>query len=144
MCSAWQRTLQGALVAFLLVTVGLLARYYPADGNQQLEQQVRGLAREVKLLKQEQAMPALVLNRYRNSICYIFGVYQVGFRGSGAGIARAYFRKRLCGGRWTAGHQSACGRALVRGPGFCGTSPPRGDSAAGKTGGILSRATRRQ
>ena len=24
-------------------------------------------------------MPSLVLNRYRNSICYIFGIYQVGF-----------------------------------------------------------------
>jgi len=80
-CSAWQRTLQGALAVFLVVSVGLVARYYPADGTQQLELQVRGLAREVKLLKQEQAMPALVLNRYRNSICYIFGVYQVGFAG---------------------------------------------------------------
>src|SRR5277367_1500905 len=26
-------------------------------------------------------MPALVLNRYRNSICYVFGVYRVGFAG---------------------------------------------------------------
>jgi hypothetical protein len=26
-------------------------------------------------------MPSLVLNRYRNSICYIFGIYQVGFQG---------------------------------------------------------------
>jgi S1-C subfamily serine protease len=80
-CTAWQRTLQGALGVFLLVAVALVARYYPADGTRELEQQVRGLVREVQLLKQEQAMPALVLNRYRNSICYIFGVYQVGFAG---------------------------------------------------------------
>ena len=26
-------------------------------------------------------MPAMVLNRYRNSVCYIYGVYQVGFAG---------------------------------------------------------------
>jgi len=30
-------------------------------------------------MRQEQGMPAMVLNRYRNSICYIHGVYQVGF-----------------------------------------------------------------
>src|SRR5580704_5620350 len=80
-CSAWQRLLQGALGAFLLVTVALVARYYPADGTKELEQQVSGLVREVQLLKQEQAMPALVLYRYRNSIGYIFGVYQVGYAG---------------------------------------------------------------
>ncbi|MGO9649076.1 MAG: serine protease [Terriglobales bacterium] len=80
-CTAWQRTVQGALGVFLLVTVALVARYYPADGATELELQVRGLVREVQLLKQEQAMPALVLHRYRNSICYIFGVYQVGFAG---------------------------------------------------------------
>ena len=34
---------------------------------------------QAQLLKQEQAMPVVVLNRYRNSICYVFGVYQVGF-----------------------------------------------------------------
>jgi serine protease Do len=37
------------------------------------------LSSEVQQLQQEQAMPAMVLNRYRNSICYIFGVYNVGF-----------------------------------------------------------------
>lgn len=31
-------------------------------------------------------MPALVLNRYRNSICYIFGVYRVGFDGHAAAV----------------------------------------------------------
>ena len=34
---------------------------------------------QVEQLKQDQAMPATVLNRYRNSIGYIYGVYQVGF-----------------------------------------------------------------
>jgi len=40
---------------------------------------VRQLSQQVQLLRQEQAMPAMVLTRYRNSICYVFGVYQVGF-----------------------------------------------------------------
>jgi S1-C subfamily serine protease len=40
---------------------------------------VQSLTRQVNQLKQEQAMPAMVLNHYRDSICYIFGVYEVGF-----------------------------------------------------------------
>ena len=45
-----------------------------------LQKQVHELTAQVDQLKQEQAMPAVVLNRYRNSIGYIYGVYQVGFR----------------------------------------------------------------
>jgi len=44
-----------------------------------LQQQVRELTAQVEQLKQEQGMPAVVLTRYRNSIGYIYGVYQVGF-----------------------------------------------------------------
>jgi len=44
-----------------------------------LEKEVRDLTMQVEQLKQDQAMPAVVLNRYRNSIGYIYGVYQVGF-----------------------------------------------------------------
>ena len=82
-CSAWQRAVQGALGVFLLATVGLLARYYPVTRTNELQLQVevQKLSREVQQLQQEQAMPVVVLNRYRNSICYIFGVYQVGFEG---------------------------------------------------------------
>ncbi len=80
-CSVWQRAVQTVIVAFLLVTALLLADYYPAAKTSPLEQQVQKLSYEVQQLKQEQAMPALVLNRYRNSICYIFGVYNVGFGG---------------------------------------------------------------
>jgi len=80
-CGAWQRTVQGVLGVFFVSTLCLVARYYPAAATHELEQQVQKLSREVQQLKQEQAMPALVLNRYRNSICYIFGVYQVGFNG---------------------------------------------------------------
>jgi hypothetical protein len=80
-CGIWQRTVQAILVGFLIFSALLLARYYPATVTKDFEQQVQRLTREVQQLRQEQAMPALVLNRYRNSICYIFGVYQVGFPG---------------------------------------------------------------
>jgi len=78
-CSVWQRTLQAGLGVFVLVSVGLVAHYYPSAANSDLRQQMVQLSREVQQLRQEQAMPAVVLNRYRNSICYIFGVYQIGF-----------------------------------------------------------------
>ncbi len=45
--------------------------------NELRKDELRQLTRDVDELKQEQAMPALVLNRYRNSICYIFGIYRV-------------------------------------------------------------------
>jgi serine protease Do len=80
-CGAWERTIQGALGLFVLVTLGLVAHYYQATKTSNLEVQVHTLAHEVQQLKQEQAMPAMVLNRYRNSICYVFGVFQVGFPG---------------------------------------------------------------
>src|SRR5581483_11581715 len=41
---------------------------------------------DLQELKQEQAMPAMVLTRYRNSICYIYGVYHVGFPGQRPGL----------------------------------------------------------
>lgn len=89
----WPRVIQGTLIAFFFVTVGLIAHFYytvqPADD---LQAEVQALSRQVEQLKQEQAMPAMVLNRYRNSICYIFGVYQVGFPGH-----RPSFRGRISG-----------------------------------------------
>jgi S1-C subfamily serine protease len=80
-CGAWERTVQAVLGTFLLVAVVLVAHYYPATKSHDLEQEVQSLKHEVQQLKREQTMPALVLNRYRNSICYIYGVYQVGFDG---------------------------------------------------------------
>ena len=56
-----------------------MAYYYWPPPSDNLHEQMQQLTQQVDELKQEQAMPALVLNRYRNSICYIFGVYQVGF-----------------------------------------------------------------
>jgi S1-C subfamily serine protease len=88
-CTIWQRMLEGGLAVCLLLGMILMVRYYPSAKSPDLEKsdlqrnelqrQVLQLGHEVQQLQQEQAMPALVLHRYRNSICYIFGVYQVGF-----------------------------------------------------------------
>src|ERR1700719_811706 len=52
----------------------------------EMHQQVQQLTQQVAQLEREQAMPALVLNRYRNSIGYIYGIYQVGFANQPAAI----------------------------------------------------------
>lgn len=63
----------------LLGTTGyVLSRYDPRPAERELQKQVQQLTAQVQQLKQEQAMPAMVLTRYRNSICYIYGVYHVG------------------------------------------------------------------
>jgi S1-C subfamily serine protease len=90
-CAAWQRALQAVLATFLLLGAGLLAHYYTPPPSNELTQRVQQLthqvnelqqlSRQVDQLQQEQTMPAMVLNRYRNSICYIFGIYQVGYAG---------------------------------------------------------------
>jgi trypsin-like peptidase len=78
-CTAWQRLVQAALIFFLAITLLVLARYFLNPNPKALQQQIHTLSQEVAELQQEQAMPSVVLNRYRNSICYIFGIYEVGF-----------------------------------------------------------------
>jgi hypothetical protein len=56
-----------------------MAHFYAPPPTDDLKDQVQQLHHQVEQLKQEQAMPVMVLNRYRNSICYIFGIYNVGF-----------------------------------------------------------------
>jgi Trypsin-like peptidase domain len=80
-CTIWPRAVQAGFGVFLLLTIALVAHYYPAAATRELQDEVQTLNHEVQQLKQEQAMPAFVLNRYRNSICYVFGVYHVGFNG---------------------------------------------------------------
>jgi S1-C subfamily serine protease len=81
---SWQQMIQGVLAVMMLIGALAMVHYYgrratqgiPADD---LQQRVHELTTEVEQLKQEQSMPAVVLNRYRNSIGYIYGVYQIGF-----------------------------------------------------------------
>ncbi len=81
---SWQQMLQGVLGVLLLLGALAMVHYYAPLAVQgappdDLQKQVHELTAQVEQLKQEEAMPAVVLNRYRNSIGYIYGVYQVGF-----------------------------------------------------------------
>ncbi len=88
---SWQQMVQAVLGLALLVGAVAMFHYYapvPRQSAQpdELQKQVNQLTRDVAQLEREQAMPALVLNRYRNSIGYIYGVYQVGFANQTAAI----------------------------------------------------------
>ena len=97
-CTMWARMVEVVLGVFLLVGTGFMAHYYapaaplpapapsPVLPHNDHQDELRQLTRDVDELKQEQAMPALVLNRYRNSICYIFGVYRVAMPGKPAAL----------------------------------------------------------
>jgi S1-C subfamily serine protease len=82
-CGSRRRTVQAVVGVFLLLAAIATVHYVPtaalrASGDD-LRTQVHELTAQVKQLKQEQSMPALVLNRYRNSIGYVYGIYHVGF-----------------------------------------------------------------
>jgi S1-C subfamily serine protease len=76
---SWTRLVEIAVAVLLVAGSALLVRFYSPEPTADLQNQVRQLNQQVQQLKQEQAMPVMVLNRYRNSICYVFGVYQVSF-----------------------------------------------------------------
>jgi len=79
-CDLWSRMMQAVLGIALLAGTGFMAHYYaPQPPSDNLKAQVQQLHQEVERLQQQQSMPKMVLNRYRNSICYIFGVYNVSF-----------------------------------------------------------------
>lgn len=83
-CDSWQKMVQAVLgIGMLLGALGMVHYYAPMAARgvppDDLQKQVHELTAQVEQLKQDQAMPATVLNQYRNSIGYIYGVYQVGF-----------------------------------------------------------------
>jgi S1-C subfamily serine protease len=88
---SWQQMVQAVLAIVLLIGAVAMFHYYApvmAQGAppDELQKQVTQLTQHVEQLEREQAMPALVLNRYRNSIGYIYGIYQVGFASQPATI----------------------------------------------------------
>jgi S1-C subfamily serine protease len=93
----WQQVVQAVLAIVLVAGAVAMFHYYapvtaqapPAD---ELQKQVHQLTQQVAKLEKEQAMPAVALNRYRNSIGYIYGIYQVGFANQ-----RAAIRARVSG-----------------------------------------------
>jgi S1-C subfamily serine protease len=83
-CDSWQQIMQAVLGVVLLLGALAMVHFYAPTTAQEappsdLQKQVHDLTAEVEQLQQDQAMPAVVLNRYRNSIGYIYGIYQVGF-----------------------------------------------------------------
>jgi S1-C subfamily serine protease len=93
----WQQMIQGLLGILLLAGALTMVFYYApihAQGTHpdDLQKEVHELTAQVEQLKREQAMPAAILTQYRNSIGYIYGVYQVGFEGQ-----RPEIRARVSG-----------------------------------------------
>jgi S1-C subfamily serine protease len=81
---SWQQTVQAVLGVVLLLGAFAMVHYYSpkaalAEPPSDLQKQVHLLTAQIEQLQQDQAMPSVVMNRYRNSIGYIYGVYQVGF-----------------------------------------------------------------
>jgi S1-C subfamily serine protease len=80
----WQQAVQAVLAVAMLAGAFATFYYYsPSVANnsqpEDLQKEVHALSAQVAKLEKEQATPALVLNRYRNSIGYVYGVYQIGF-----------------------------------------------------------------
>jgi S1-C subfamily serine protease len=84
----WRSLTAAFLAATLVATIAALVPHYYHPVNP-LKSEVAKLTTEVNELRQEQEMPSLVLNRYRGSICYIFGVYRVGFSNTPLSSLRA-------------------------------------------------------
>jgi S1-C subfamily serine protease len=83
-CDHWQEMMQAVLGIVMLFGALAMIHYFAPQAAQavphdDLQKQVHDLTAQVEQLKQEEGMPAVVLNRYRNSIGYIYGIYQVGF-----------------------------------------------------------------
>lgn len=91
-CDTWQQFLQAILGILLVLGTAAIVHYFAPPPMGDLKKQVQQLSEQVQQLKQEQAMPAMVLNRYSNSICYIHGVYHVSFPDDRVGM-----RARLSG-----------------------------------------------
>lgn len=75
---AWTWLIEAAVGGILLIGTAVVLRYYAPPASD-LQAEVHQLNQQVEQLQQEQTMPVMVLNRYRNSICYLFGIYHVGF-----------------------------------------------------------------
>jgi S1-C subfamily serine protease len=88
---SWQQAVQAVLGTVVLIGAVAMFHYYAPQAAQapqpdELHRQVQQLTAQVAELQQEEATPALVLSRYRNSIGYIYGIYEVGFANKPATI----------------------------------------------------------
>lgn len=68
------------IVALLALGVAMLARLPSTLARSDaMADSIARLSAEVSRLRQEQSMPALVLSRHRDSICYIYALYSLSF-----------------------------------------------------------------
>lgn len=86
-----RRTAAILLPVLLLLALRSPAPSPPADVARQVEK----LSSELHELQQQSAMPVLVLNRHRESICYLFGIYS--FEGPEQVVGRKKMRTRFSG-----------------------------------------------
>jgi S1-C subfamily serine protease len=122
-CGSRHRAVQVVMVALMVLAAAVVCyapMAPPAASSDDLRAQVNELSAQIKQLRQEQLMPALVLNRYRKSIGYLYGVYHVGFANQ-----RPEIRARVSGtGFLVSDYLVATNRHLAE--------PWYGDSAAEK------------
>src|SRR5438067_13372685 len=86
---AWQRFVEFLLGLLLLAGSLFMVHHYLPQPANNINDQVHQLSQQLDQLRQEQSMPVTVLNRYRDSICFVFGDYQDGFP-----TRRTYLRAR--------------------------------------------------
>jgi hypothetical protein len=67
--TSWQHFFQATLGVFLVAGALFMSHYYQPPPTNDLQQRVQQLTQQVKQLQQEETMPAVVLDRYRNSSC---------------------------------------------------------------------------
>ena len=84
----WPTLVAAFLAAAFVAAVAVVVPHYSHPVNP-LNGEVAKLTSEVNELRQEQEMPSMVLHKYRGSICYIFGVYRVGFSNNPLSSLRA-------------------------------------------------------
>ncbi len=81
-----------AAIVLAVLLVFALQTSAPSPATSELTHQVVRMAGQVHELQQERAMPMLVLDRHRDSICFLYGIYS--FRGQDGGVRR---RMRISG-----------------------------------------------
>jgi Trypsin-like peptidase domain len=102
---SWQQAVQAVLGLVVLVGAVAMFHYYAPGAVEtvqpdELHKQVQQLTQQVAQLEEQQATPAVVLSRYRNSIGYIYGIYHVGFPNHAATI-----RSRVSGTGFLVGNE---------------------------------------
>ncbi len=75
------KTMVGTALLLVLLAGVAAALYAAVDRYQRMNSQLEQLSAEVRQVRQEQTMPGRALERYRNSICFIYAVYELPIKG---------------------------------------------------------------